>query len=80
MTEWGLAEFWAFCQDRIRSARGLAYPDIIEAAVSRERIRALWVIGTNPIVSFPNLECCGGVLRKRGFPCGAGRLSSDTYV
>jgi assimilatory nitrate reductase catalytic subunit len=36
-----------------------AYPDIIEAALDR-RIRALWIIGTNPIVSFPNL----GVLQQ----------------
>ena len=42
-----------------RRARGLAYPDIIEAALDR-RIRALWIIGTNPIVSFPNL----GVLQQ----------------
>jgi assimilatory nitrate reductase catalytic subunit len=33
----------------------LAYPDIVEAAVSR-KIRALWIIATNPIVSFPNLD------------------------
>jgi assimilatory nitrate reductase catalytic subunit len=45
--------------DRIPAARGLAYPDIIEAALSR-RIRGLWIIGTNPIVSFPNL----GVLQQ----------------
>ena len=40
--------------ERIPTARGLAYPDIIEAALD-ERIRALWIIATNPIVSFPNL-------------------------
>jgi assimilatory nitrate reductase catalytic subunit len=40
---------------RIPAARGLAYPDIIEAAVAG-RIRALWIIGTNPIVSFPNID------------------------
>lgn len=39
--------------DRIPSSRGLAYPDIIEAALSR-KIRALWIVGTNPAVSFPN--------------------------
>ena len=41
--------------ERIPSARGLAYPDIIEAALDK-RIRALWIIATNPIVSFPNLH------------------------
>ena len=54
-----LAAIWNVPVERIPSARGLAYPDIIEAALSR-RIRALWIIATNPIVSFPNL----GVLRQ----------------
>ncbi len=50
-----LAELWGISSDRIPIARGLAYPDIIEAAVAK-KIRALWVIATNPIVSFPNLD------------------------
>lgn len=54
-----LAELWNVSMDRIPDARGLAYPDIIEAALDR-RVRALWIIGTNPIVSFPNL----GVLKQ----------------
>ena len=33
----------------------MAYPDIVEAAVAK-KIRALWIIATNPIVSFPNLD------------------------
>jgi anaerobic selenocysteine-containing dehydrogenase len=49
-----LAELWKVPVDRIPDARGLAYPDIIEAALDK-RIRALWIIATNPIVSFPNL-------------------------
>ena len=54
-----LAALWNVPVERIPQARGLAYPDIIEAALSR-RIRALWIIATNPIVSFPNL----GVLQQ----------------
>ncbi len=54
-----LAAIWGVAADRMPIARGLAYPDIIEAALDR-RIRALWIIATNPIVSFPNL----GVLRQ----------------
>ena len=54
-----LAAIWRVPVERIPSARGLAYPDIIEAALGG-RIRALWVIATNPIVSFPNL----GVLQQ----------------
>ena len=48
-----LAGIWNVPVERIPSARGLAYPDIIEAALER-KIRALWIIATNPIVSFPN--------------------------
>jgi anaerobic selenocysteine-containing dehydrogenase len=54
-----VAAIWNVPVDRIPAARGLAYPDIIEAALSK-KVRALWVIATNPIVSFPNL----GVLRQ----------------
>lgn len=50
-----LAALWGISADRIPTSRGLAYPDIIEAAVSK-KIRALWIIATNPIVSFPNLD------------------------
>jgi len=48
-----LAALWNVSPERIPAARGLAYPDIIEAALGR-RIRALWIVATNPVVSFPN--------------------------
>jgi assimilatory nitrate reductase catalytic subunit len=54
-----LAALWNVPVQRIPVARGLAYPDIIEAALDG-RVRALWIIATNPIVSFPNL----GVLQQ----------------
>ncbi len=50
-----LAALWNLQVARIPTKRGLAYPDIIEAAVSK-KIRALWIIGTNPLVSFPNID------------------------
>lgn len=50
-----LARLWNMPVDRIPTKRGLAYPDIIEATVSK-KIRALWIIGTNPLVSFPNID------------------------
>ena len=50
-----LAALWNIAPERIPSQRGLAYPDIIEAALEK-KIRALWIIATNPIVSFPNLK------------------------
>ncbi len=50
-----LAGIWNVPVERIPTKRGLAYPDIIEAAVAG-KIRALWIIGTNPLVSFPNID------------------------
>jgi assimilatory nitrate reductase catalytic subunit len=48
-----LARLWNVDVRSIPKARGLAYPDIIEAAVAG-KIKALWFIATNPAVSFPN--------------------------
>jgi anaerobic selenocysteine-containing dehydrogenase len=48
-----LAALWNVDAGRIPSKRGLAYPDIIEAALAK-RVRGLWIIATNPVVSFPN--------------------------
>jgi assimilatory nitrate reductase catalytic subunit len=50
-----LARLWNVPVERLPTQRGLAYPDIIEAALEK-KIRALWIIATNPIVSFPNLK------------------------
>ncbi|HEY6337519.1 MAG TPA: molybdopterin-dependent oxidoreductase [Candidatus Sulfotelmatobacter sp.] len=50
-----LAALWHVPVERIPTSRGLAYPDIVEAAVGK-KIRALWIVATNPIVSFPNLD------------------------
>jgi anaerobic selenocysteine-containing dehydrogenase len=54
-----IAALWSIDKERIPTSRGWAYPDIIEGAVAK-KIRALWVIATNPVVSFPNL----GVLQQ----------------
>jgi anaerobic selenocysteine-containing dehydrogenase len=54
-----LARLWNVDAARIPQQRGLAYPDIIEAAVAK-KIRALWIIATNPVVSYPNF----GVLQQ----------------
>lgn len=50
-----LASLWNIPCERIPTARGLAYPDLIEAALAK-KIRALWIIATNPIVSYPNVN------------------------
>jgi assimilatory nitrate reductase catalytic subunit len=61
-----LAELWGVSNDRIPTSRGLAYPDVIEAAVSK-KIRALWIIATNPIVSYPNLDVLTQALETLDF-------------
>ncbi|MBI4352996.1 MAG: nitrate reductase [Candidatus Omnitrophica bacterium] len=55
-----LSLLWSVAEEEIPAKRGLAYPDIIEGVV-RGQIKGLWIIATNPLVSFPNqnylLEC-----------------------
>ena len=46
-----LAGVWSVPVERLPTARGLAYPDIIEAALDG-RIKALWIIATNPTCRF----------------------------
>jgi len=50
-----LAGIWKIDVARIPTSRGLAYPDIIEGAVAG-KIKAMWIIATNPVVSFPNFD------------------------
>ncbi len=50
-----LARLWGIDEGRLPRERGRAYPDIVNAVMS-ERIKGLWVIGTNPVVSYPNRE------------------------
>jgi anaerobic selenocysteine-containing dehydrogenase len=50
-----LARLWNIDESRLPTARGRAYPDII-SGIAAGRIKGLWIIGTNPVVSFPNRE------------------------
>ena len=61
-----LSRLWNIPVERIPQQRGLAYPDIIEAVLER-RIRALWIIATNPIVSFPNFHALRQALESLEF-------------
>jgi assimilatory nitrate reductase catalytic subunit len=61
-----LAALWNVPVERIPDARGLAYPDIVEAILEK-RIRALWIIATNPVVSFPNLGVLTQALEELEF-------------
>ncbi len=48
-----IARLWDLPVEQIPSARGLAYPDIIEGII-KGSIKGLWIIATNPFVSYPN--------------------------
>ncbi|MBI3313027.1 MAG: nitrate reductase [Candidatus Omnitrophica bacterium] len=48
-----LSALWGVEEEIIPTQRGWAYPDIIEG-VLRGKIKGLWIIATNPLVSFPN--------------------------
>lgn len=50
-----LAALWGIPEARLPTERGRAYPDIVNA-VMNGRVKGLWIIGTNPLVSFPNRE------------------------
>jgi anaerobic selenocysteine-containing dehydrogenase len=58
-----LANLWGVSADRLPTARGAAYPDIINGIING-KIKGLWVIGTNPVVSFPNRELIEYALDK----------------
>ncbi|HLI77621.1 MAG TPA: molybdopterin-dependent oxidoreductase, partial [Acidobacteriaceae bacterium] len=68
-----LAAIWNVRAEDMPTQRGLAYPDIIEGALLG-RVKALWFIATNPVVSFPNttllkqaLEAAEFVVVQDGF-------------
>ncbi|HEY8547025.1 MAG TPA: molybdopterin-dependent oxidoreductase, partial [Acidimicrobiales bacterium] len=50
-----LAGLLGIDEDRLPTERGRAYPDIVNGVIDG-RIKGLWVIATNPTVSFPNRE------------------------
>jgi assimilatory nitrate reductase catalytic subunit len=58
-----LAALWGVAEDRLPTERGRAYPDIVNAVVSG-RIKGLWIIATNPVVSYPNREVLEHALRS----------------
>jgi assimilatory nitrate reductase catalytic subunit len=50
-----LAALWGVDEERLPTERGRAYPDIVNGVIDG-RIKGLWIIATNPVVSFPNRE------------------------
>lgn len=61
-----LAALWKIDEAELPRARGLAYPDIIEA-ILKKQIRGLWIIATNPLVSFPNQQLLEQALESLEF-------------
>jgi anaerobic selenocysteine-containing dehydrogenase len=58
-----LAALWGVPVDRLPTERGRAYPDIIDGVIGGS-IKGLWVIATNPVVSFPNRARLEAALRN----------------
>ncbi|HET7488476.1 MAG TPA: nitrate reductase [Acidimicrobiales bacterium] len=58
-----LAALWGVPVDRLPTERGRAYPDIIDGVLDGT-IKGLWVIATNPVVSFPNRARLEAALRN----------------
>ena len=58
-----IAALWGVPVDRLPTERGRAYPDIIDGVLDGT-IKGLWVIATNPVVSFPNRARLEAALRR----------------
>ena len=58
-----MAALWGVPVERLPTERGRAYPDIIDGVLDGT-IKGLWVIATNPVVSFPNRARLEAALRR----------------
>jgi len=63
--------------DLIPTARGYAYPQIIDA-INRGEIKALWVVATNPLVSYPDQNALREALKKLDILVVQDSFLSDT--
>jgi len=61
----------------IPTARGYAYPQIIDA-INRGEIKALWVVATNPLVSYPDQNALRSALKKLDILVVQDAFMSDT--
>ena len=64
-------------EDLIPTARGYAYPQIIDA-INRGEIKALWVVATNPLVSYPDQNTLREALKKLDILVVQDAFMSDT--
>lgn len=63
--------------DLIPTERGYKYAEIIDA-IDRGEIKALWIVGTNPLVSFVNQNKLRGALKKLDILVVQDAFMSDT--
>ena len=61
----------------VPTSRGYAYPQIIEA-IEKGEIKALWVVATNPLVSYPDQERLRKALKKLDLLVVQDSFMSDT--
>ncbi|MBI2504802.1 MAG: molybdopterin-dependent oxidoreductase [Candidatus Latescibacteria bacterium] len=61
-----LARLWGIDAQQLPPRRGLVYPDIVDG-ILEGKIRALWVIATNPVLSFPDQARLKEALRRLDF-------------
>ena len=64
-------------EELIPTARGYAYPQIIDA-INRGEIKALWVVATNPLVSYPDQNALREALKKLDILVVQDAFMSDT--
>jgi len=63
--------------DLVPNKRGYAYPQIIDA-INRGEIKALWVVATNPLVSYPDQNALRAALKKLDILVVQDSFMSDT--
>ena len=63
--------------DLVPNKRGYAYPQIVDA-INRGEIKALWVVATNPLVSYPDQNALREALKKLDILVVQDAFMSDT--
>ena len=58
-----LSKIWNIPEEIIPKSRGYSYPQIIDA-IDKGEIKALWIVATNPFVSYPNQKKLKEALKK----------------
>jgi len=71
------ADIIAVPESLIPTSRGYAYPQIIDA-INRGEIKALWVVATNPLVSYPDQRALRKALKKLEILVVQDSFMSDT--